>query len=80
MTDEQVSLHWALDRLNSFYLYINQNSFTNPIEQIDTFSRKSIDNHTEKFGYKESNADFVRGYIQKLRDAGLKENYYDIIM
>ena len=31
MTDEQVCLYWALDRMNSVYLYINQNSFTNPM-------------------------------------------------
>lgn len=43
-------------------------------------SRKYIDYHTEKFGYKEPNTDFVQGYIEKLREAGLKENYYDIIM
>ena len=43
-------------------------------------SRKYIDYHTEKFGYKESNTDFVQGYIEKLREAGLKENYDDIIM
>lgn len=48
-------------------------------EQI-AVSRKYIDYHTEKFGYKEPNTDFVQGYIEKLREAGLKENYYDIII
>lgn len=43
-------------------------------------SRKYIDYHTEKFGYKEPNTDFVQGYIEKLREAGLKESYYNIIM
>nr|XP_022336163.1 arsenite methyltransferase-like [Crassostrea virginica] len=48
--------------------------------KADSNFEKSIDYHTEKFGYKESNTDFVQGYIQKLREAGLKENYYDIII
>ena len=46
---------------------------------IDSSFEKSIDYHTEKFGYKESNTDFVQGYIEKLRETRLKENYYEII-
>lgn len=34
----------------------------------------------EKFGYKKPNVDFVQGYIEALREAGLEENSYDIIM
>ncbi|XP_048744012.1 arsenite methyltransferase-like [Ostrea edulis] len=48
-------------------------------EQI-AVARNYIDYHTEKFGYKEANTDFVQGYIERLREAGLKENYYDIII
>lgn len=34
----------------------------------------------EKFGYKEPNVNFIQGYIETLREAGLKENSYDLIM
>lgn len=43
-------------------------------------ARKHIDSHMQKFGYKKPNVDFVHGYIEALQEAGLQENYYDIIM
>ena len=39
-----------------------------------------ISYHTEKFGYSKPNIKFVKGYIEKLTEAGLKENDYDIIV
>ncbi|XP_066549399.1 arsenite methyltransferase isoform X2 [Amia ocellicauda] len=48
-------------------------------EQL-TVARKYIDYHTEKFGFKKSNVDFVEGYIEALGEAGLTENTYDIII
>ncbi|XP_062609882.1 arsenite methyltransferase-like [Saccostrea cucullata] len=49
-------------------------------KEMIALSSKYIDYHREKFGYKEANIDFVQGYIEKLREAGLKENNYDIII
>ena len=43
-------------------------------------ARKYIPYHMEKFGYKQPNVEFVEGYIEKLTDAGVKENSQDIIM
>ncbi|KAF4075269.1 hypothetical protein AMELA_G00232560 [Ameiurus melas] len=43
-------------------------------------ARKYIDCHMETFGYKKPNVDFVQGYIESLREAGLEENSYDIII
>lgn len=43
-------------------------------------ARKYIDYHTQKFDYKKPNVDFVQGYIEKLIEAGLQENSFDIIV
>ena len=43
-------------------------------------ARKHIPYHMEKFGYKQPNVEFVEGYIEKLTEAGIKENSQDIIM
>ena len=38
------------------------------------------DYHREKYGYSQPNTTFVNGYIEKLTEAGLKENTFDIIV
>ncbi|XP_060754959.1 arsenite methyltransferase [Neoarius graeffei] len=43
-------------------------------------ARKYIDHHMKAFGYEKPNVDFVQGYMEALRDAGLEENSYDIII
>ncbi|KAM9454059.1 arsenite methyltransferase isoform 2-T2 [Clarias gariepinus] len=43
-------------------------------------ARIYIDYHMEKFGYKVPNVNFIQGYIETLREAGLKDNSYDIII
>ncbi|KAK7091931.1 arsenite methyltransferase-like [Littorina saxatilis] len=43
-------------------------------------ARKHVDYHTEKFGYTEPNVEFVTGYIEKLGEAGLKDNTFDVIV
>ncbi|KAF7689447.1 arsenite methyltransferase [Silurus meridionalis] len=43
-------------------------------------ARKYIDYHMKTFGYQKPNVNFVQGYIEALRDAGLEENFYDIII
>lgn len=49
-------------------------------DELLEFSRSHIDYHTKEFGYSRPNVSFVKGFIEKLTDAGLKENYYDIIV
>lgn len=48
-------------------------------EQIEV-ARRFIDYHTETFGYDKPNVNFVQGYIERLTEAGLQENYFDIIV
>lgn len=48
-------------------------------EQLET-ARKYIQYHTDLFGFKKPNVDFVHGYIEKLNEAGLKDNSFDIIV
>uniref|UniRef100_A0A8C2E1C7 Arsenite methyltransferase n=1 Tax=Cyprinus carpio TaxID=7962 RepID=A0A8C2E1C7_CYPCA len=43
-------------------------------------ARKYIDYHTQRFGYKKPNVNFVQGYIEALAEAGLEEKSYDIII
>ncbi|XP_064414926.1 arsenite methyltransferase-like isoform X2 [Latimeria chalumnae] len=49
-------------------------------EELLEVARKYTDYHTEKFGYKKSNVDFIYGYIEKLSEAGLKDSSFDIII
>ena len=39
-----------------------------------------MDYHTKKFGYSKPNVEFLFGYIEKLKDVGLKDDTFDIIM
>ncbi|XP_021351655.1 arsenite methyltransferase-like isoform X1 [Mizuhopecten yessoensis] len=48
-------------------------------EQLDV-AREYIGYHTKKFGYTKPNIDFVKGYIERLTEAGLPTNNYDIIV
>ncbi|CAH1778283.1 unnamed protein product [Owenia fusiformis] len=48
-------------------------------EQLEV-ANKYIDYHREKFGFAKSNVEFVKGYIEKLGEAGLKDNTFDIIV
>lgn len=43
-------------------------------------ARKHIAYHTEKFGYKKPNVEFVTGYIEDLESAGIKSNSIDLIV
>ncbi|XP_076457133.1 arsenite methyltransferase-like [Babylonia areolata] len=43
-------------------------------------ARKFIDYHTKKFGFPQPNVDFVKGNIEKLTEAGVKENSVDIVI
>ena len=43
-------------------------------------ANKNIDYHTKKFGYSKPNVNFVKGDIEKLGEAGLKDNSFDIIV
>lgn len=48
-------------------------------EQIQV-AKKFIDYHTQKFGFSKPNVDFLKGYIEKLGDIGLKDNSFDLII
>ncbi|KAM4031138.1 arsenite methyltransferase [Anomaloglossus baeobatrachus] len=48
-------------------------------EQIE-ISKKYIDYHMKKFGYQEPNINFVNGYIEDLKSAGIGDQSFDIII
>lgn len=48
-------------------------------EQLEV-ARKYVEYHREKFSYAKSNVRFVKGYIEKLDEAGLADNSFDMIM
>ncbi|NXV29490.1 AS3MT methyltransferase, partial [Rissa tridactyla] len=43
-------------------------------------AKKHIAYHMDKFGYKKPNVEFLQGYMEKLSDAGLADESYDIII
>ncbi|XP_033109751.1 arsenite methyltransferase-like, partial [Anneissia japonica] len=49
-------------------------------EELLDLARKYEDYHSQRFGYKTSNVEFVLGYIEKLAEAGIKDNSLDIIV
>ena len=48
-------------------------------EQIQV-AQRHIDYHTNKFGHHEPNVEFVRGYIEDLEGAGIKNNSVDVVV
>ncbi|XP_075072330.1 arsenite methyltransferase-like [Mixophyes fleayi] len=48
-------------------------------EQVE-LSKKYIDYHMKKFNYQQPNINFVIGYIEDLKSAGLDDQSYDIII
>ncbi|XP_048167740.1 arsenite methyltransferase isoform X4 [Corvus hawaiiensis] len=43
-------------------------------------AKKHIAYHMDKFGYRKPNVEFVHGYMEKLGDAGLADERYDIVI
>lgn len=43
-------------------------------------ANKHVDFHMNKYGYQKSNVNFIHGYMEKLGEAGLKDENYDLIM
>ena len=48
-------------------------------EQLEVANRH-VDWHREKFGFANSNVEFVKGYIEQLDKLGLEDNSFDIIV
>ncbi len=48
-------------------------------EQLDV-ANKYIDHHTERFGYKKPNIEFVKGNIEKLDELGFESGSFDLII
>ncbi|NXU17434.1 AS3MT methyltransferase, partial [Pardalotus punctatus] len=43
-------------------------------------AKKHIAYHMDKFGYRKPNVEFIHGYMEKLADAGLADESYDIVI
>ncbi|XP_026707377.1 arsenite methyltransferase isoform X1 [Athene cunicularia] len=43
-------------------------------------AKKHIAYHMDKFGYQKTNVEFLQGYMEKLGDAGLADESYDIVI
>ncbi|NXH19352.1 AS3MT methyltransferase, partial [Bucco capensis] len=43
-------------------------------------AKKHIAYHMDKFGYQKPNVEFLQGYLEKLGDAGLADESYDIVI
>lgn len=63
--------------------FVGQDGHVTGLDMTDeqlAVANKYIDFHTEKFGYSKPNTNFVKGYIEKLNEAGIKDNSIDIII
>lgn len=49
-------------------------------DELLEFSRNKVDYHTKVFGYTSPNVEFVKGYLEKMEDAGLEDNFFDVIV
>ena len=43
-------------------------------------ANKYIEYHMGKYGFQAPNVTFIRGYIEKLEEAGIKNEHYDIVI
>ena len=66
-----------LTSLNSKYA-LASNLFPTPA-QLDV-AVKHIDYHTSQFGYSKPNVEFRKGYIERLKEAGIEDESQDIVM
>jgi len=48
-------------------------------EQLEV-ARRNIPYHMDKFGYSADNVKFVHGYLERLSEAGLQDNSFDILV
>lgn len=48
-------------------------------EQLEVANRH-VEFHTKAFGYNTPNVEFKKGYIERLDDLGLPDNYFDVIV
>uniref|UniRef100_V9L122 Arsenite methyltransferase n=1 Tax=Callorhinchus milii TaxID=7868 RepID=V9L122_CALMI len=49
-------------------------------DELIQVARSYISYHQEKFGFKDSNTEFVQGYIEKLGEAGIPYGAFDILI
>lgn len=49
-------------------------------EEMITVSQQYIQYHQEKFGYVKPNVAFVQGYMEKLSEAGLQKDSFDVVL
>ncbi|XP_048397201.1 arsenite methyltransferase isoform X2 [Stegostoma tigrinum] len=49
-------------------------------DELIQLSRNYISYHQEKFGYTETNTEFIQGYIEKLGEAGIQYNKFDVLI
>lgn len=49
-------------------------------EEMITGSKQYIQYHQEKFGYSKPNVTFLQGYMEKLSEAGLQNDSFDVVL
>ncbi|KAI5626103.1 hypothetical protein C0J50_14375 [Silurus asotus] len=49
-------------------------------EDLIQASRKYVKYHQERFGFAEPNTEFVHGYMEKLSDAGIRDDSLDVVV
>ncbi|MBN3316406.1 AS3MT methyltransferase, partial [Atractosteus spatula] len=49
-------------------------------QELILMSRKYIQYHQEKFGFEKPNTVFVQGYVEKLYEVGIQDDYFDVLV
>lgn len=62
---------------------VGESGFVTGVDMTDkqiNVAKKHIDYHTQKFGYKKANVEFLKGNIEKLDELHLEDESYDLII
>ena len=62
---------------------VGEHGFVTGVDMTDeqlNVARKHKDAQTKRFGFKRCNVDFKKGYIEDLKDAGIKDNSQDVVI
>ena len=62
---------------------VQENGHVTGVDMTDELldvAKKYIDYHRDASGYKESNVDFVKGYIEDLKTPGISSESYDVVV
>ncbi|CAG5129248.1 unnamed protein product [Candidula unifasciata] len=49
-------------------------------DELLQLARDKVDYHTSKYGYAKPNVSFVKGYMENMKEAGINDDFFDVIV